>query len=543
MVIDIANQYVTKMDYQEKQQLIETIFVFSPDNKTIESIRKEYENAGFNRKVKNIIQNDETEISYIQVNYQEHTVSAFRSITSHYEIFYSQIKSSIADSKETRELIITDHIINMLGYIPVSERRVYLEGVCDVFLYQHSYGKDTYIKDVYRLGCGEELSFREQKLSVKNVQMLELGKYDLKKENGAVVLERSLREACEKMQKKESINTLSGGVDSTLTHIIMGNPASVSGSYEYEKFLCEKEYAQEAAGLLHANHTVYNISLNDYMAHMVKTVKHYGLSVYNMTAQIIHHVLAENVKANHMFVSELAGAVYGLELRTPYTEKAARKYDFSSPYNYANVNSMIAAWNDVKWIEKVFGKDLVEGQLKKRNEYVLNRLKGFHTSDISRDNYLQLGHLMYYYSNNGVGILEQTEMVFGKTISALFSARKVVEEFLSLDLHERYENEKYGEKPYAKELLNKLLPAYEVNKKKLGGSLPRTWMVTEGPMAGYFNEHDIPDFVDKSLYKMFLEPSWETSWCAKYLIMYSVWYENVMCHEVEKIPSKFKIEW
>ena len=50
-----------------------------------------------------------------------------------------------------------------------------------------------------------------------------------------------------KIQKPESVNTLSGGIDSTLTHIIMGNPKSVSGSYEHEKFLCEKEYALCAA--------------------------------------------------------------------------------------------------------------------------------------------------------------------------------------------------------------------------------------------------------------------------------------------------------
>lgn len=536
MIIDIANQYAVKINHQIDQKLIETIVIFSPDSRVIESIKKEYERSGFNKEVENIINNDETEISYIQVNYKKPMVMAFRSITSHYEIFYKEV-----NKEGKRDIIITDHIVNILSYLPVLERSICLPGICDVFLFQHNYGKETYIKNVYRLGYGEKLSFKEQRISVEIIQKLELEKYDLKEENGVDVLESSLQEACMKMKKVDSINTLSGGVDSTLTQIIMGNPVSVSGSYEYEKFLCEKEYAEDAARLLDANHTVYDISLNDYMNHMIKAVKHYGLSVYNMTAQIIHHVLAENVKESHMFVSELAGAVYGLELRTPYTEELARKYTFSDKYNYANMNSSIARQEDVEWISRLFGQELVEMQLQKRNDYVLNRLKGFHTEDISSDNYLQLGNLIYYFSNNGVGILEQTEMVFGKTISALFSARKLVEEFLSLKLQGRYEDKKYGEKPYAKELLKRLLPDYEVNKKKLGGSLPRTWMVTEGPMAGYFREHEIPDFVDKSLHPLFLEPSWETSWCVKYLIMYSVWYENVMCKEIEKIPSKFQI--
>lgn len=540
-MIDIANQYAVKIDYQKDGKLLETMILFSPDIKIIKNIRIKYENTGFSKEIENIIENDQTEISYIQINYLKHEIFAFRSITSHYELFYYEQKILGKGYEVERDIIITDHIINMLSYLPVSKRSLCIEGICDVFLYQHSYGKETYIKNIYRLGYGELLSYQENKISVQIVQTLELGKYDLKKEQGADVLENSLREACQKMQKKESINTLSGGIDSTLTHIIMGNPHSISGSYEYPKFLCEKEYAQEAARLLHANHVVYDISMKDYMNYMIKTVKHYGLSVYNMTAQIIHHVLAECVEQEHMFVSELAGAVYGLELRTPYTKEQAEKYSFFDNYNYANVNSSIARWEDVQKISNIFGKTMIDKQLTKRNDYVLNRLKGFDTYDKSSDNYLQLGHLMYWFTNNGVSVLEQTEMVFKKTISALFSARKVVEEFLSLELHERYKNEQYGEKPYAKQLLEKLLPTYDVKKKKLGGSLPRTYMVTEGPMAGYFRKHKIPDFVDKSLYDIILAPTWETSWCVKYLIMYSVWYENVMCCEVEKIPSKFQI--
>lgn len=68
-------------------------------------------------------------------------------------------------------------------------------------------------------------------------------------------------------------------------------------------------------------------------------------------------------------------------------------------------------------------------------------------------------------------------------------------------------------------------------------------MVTEGPMAGYFKTHDIPSFIDPSLRNIFLEPSWETSWCVKYLVMYSVWYENVMRCEVKKLPLKYQVSF
>ena len=59
--------------------------------------------------------------------------------------------------------------------------------------------------------------------------------------------------------------------------------------------------------------------------------------------------------------------------------------------------------------------------------------------------------------------------------------------FFSLTVYQSLSFQKYLKFPYAKQLLEKLLPTYDVKKKKLGGSLPRTYMVTEGPMAGYFS--------------------------------------------------------
>lgn len=531
MIIDIANRYIYSIEHVREGKTVGQLILFTPDSQTAKKIEKVYEKDGFCKEAEDIIMDDETEISYVSVDCVKNSVEAFRSITSHYELFYY--------TSPDGNFILTDHMVNMLSYIPAEDRRVCTEGVCDVALYQHSYGKETYVKDVYRLGYGEKLVYGQGKLTVAITQYLQLGRYDLCKENGADVLERTLADACRKMRKSDCVNTLSGGVDSTITHIIMGNPKSVSGSYEYEKFLCEKRYALDAAAMLGANHTVYDIQLSEYMDGMKGVAESYGLPPYNLTAQVMHYTLAKNVETSQMMVSELAGAVYGLELRTPYTEEKAKAYPMEHPYNYANLNSEIARLEDVHYLEKIFGKEMTDRQLAKRNEYVLSRLKGFDTADISKDNCDQLGHLMYWYSNNGVSILEQTEMKYNKTVNALFSARKVVESFLSLDIKGRYWNEKYGEKPYAKELLARLLPAYEVNKPKLGGSLPRTWMVTEGPMSGYFMEHEIPDFIDKSLYDDLRNPSWENSWGVKYMIMYSIWYENVMKQDIPSIPSQY----
>lgn len=540
MIIDITNSCAVKIDHYASNKLAESIFIYAPDCETLNNVKKQYEKEGFSKKLKQIIQDDEMEISYIQVNWNSHSLIAFRSITSHYEIFYKKINLQNKIKGKTGDIIITDHFINILSYIPVFERSVCLSGVCDMFLYQHNYGKETYIKDIYRLGYGEELAFNNNRIYVKQIQLLQLRKYDLKGQKGTHILEEALKKACGKMKRTESINTLSGGVDSTLTHIIMGNPASVSASYQTKEFLCEKEYAKEAANILRANHIIYDISMESYMKRMIKVVKQYGFPTYNMTTLIIHNELANKVLSKHMILSELAGAVCGLKLRKDYSEECKR-YTMINRNNYANRNSMIAREEDIDYIIKIFGTDLVEQRLENRNQFVLNKLHGLDAENTERDYYIQYAHLIDYYTNNGVESVEQTEIPYGKTVNSLYSSKQLLEKFLSIDIHSRYYNEVYGEKPYEKKLLEKLLPNYDVKKQKLGGSLPRTWMVTKGPMAGYFKEHEIPSFVDKLLYPLFLDPSWETSWCTKYLIMYSVWYENVMCQEVEKIPSKFQV--
>lgn len=534
MIIDLVNPYVHQMKYKTESKVAQELYLYSPDDKYAERIEKVFDDEGFSNNAEKLIKEDETELTYILIDYQDRSVSAFRSITSHYELFYYQ--------SEDETTVLTDQMVNMLSYIPVADRQVGIEGVCDTVLYQHCYGRDTFVKGVYRLGGGERIEIRNGRVELSLVQKLQLGRYRLEGESGADVLEESMRSACMLMKRKYCVNTLSGGVDSTLTHIVMGNPESVSASYEYEKFQPEKKYALDAARLLGADHTVYDIEMSDYMDLMKKVALAYGMPPYNLTAQVMHYVLAGKVDTPQMMLSELAGAVYGIEMRTPYTREKAERYPMEHPCNYSNMNSMVAAREDLDYIEKLFGGELVKGQLARRNDYVLERLEGFDTADISKDNCLQLGSLFCWFANSGMGILEQMENPFGKTVSALFSARQLVEKFLSLDLHNRYEDEVYGEKPYAKQLLERLLPGYEVNKPKLGGALPRTWMVTEGPMAGYFMEHDIPDFIDRRFYEDMRNPSWEVSWGVKYMIMYSIWYENVMTKERPGHPSKYKIE-
>lgn len=534
MIIDLVNPFVQQMKYEREGDVIQELYLYSPDDNCIQAIKNSFMEEGFSVAVQKLVQEDETELTYILIDYVQEIVRAFRSITSHYEIFYYQ--------QSRGGVILSDHMANMLSHIPSDERSVSIEGVCDSILYQYAAGKDTFVKNVYRLGYGETLEAGKGRVDTTLTQKLQISRYDLSGMDGSDVLEQSMREACGKMRKADSVNTLSGGVDSTLTQIVMGNPKSYSGCYSTEKFLHEKQYALESARMLGTDHTVCDIDMGDYMDILGRVAVSFGLPPYNITAQGLHLALMNEISSHHIMVGASAGAVYGQTMRTPYTEEKAEKYPLSSPWNYVNMNSEVAASEDFAYIERLFGRELVERQLAKRNEYVLERLQGFDTADTGKDNCLQFAHLIAWYAMNGTGVLEQMYNCSGKTVTCLFTDKKLVESFLSLPLKDRYQDSVYGEKPYAKRLLERLLPEYEVNKPKLGGSLPRTWMVTEGPMAGYFLEHDIPEFIDKKFYEDMRNPYWEVSWGVKYMILYSIWNENVMNRENPGHPSKYKVE-
>ncbi len=531
MIIDIANKNVMKMEYHQEGQICSRLYLYSLDRAFENKLRQCYEKNGFDKEAEQLIADDETEVSYIHINYTKQEVVAFRSITSHYELFYSELP----DGRK----IITDHMRNMLSYIPLKDRKVSVEAVCDVALFQHNYGRETYLKNVYRLGLGECLTLGHDKMQTQLIQLFELQKYDLKGERGEKVFEDSLRSACSKTMEKDAINTLSGGVDSTLTQIVMGNPKSVSGCYQHEKFQHEKEYALEVASMLHTDHTIYEIEMSEYLDKMKGVAAAYGMPPFNLTTQAMHLTISEHIKNTQIFVSEMAGGAFGIESRTPCTKEAAEQYPMEHLYNWANANNNVVGEEERTYLKKLFGNDMVDSRLQIRNDHVLVRLHNFDMSDHSVDNYMQLGAYIRYFSYNVVSIEEQTETEAGNRIACLTSARRLMENIASMDIKERYENDEYGAKPYAKILLKQLLPQYEVNKPKLGGSHPRTWMITEGPMAGYFQKHDIPDFVPENLWEDMKKPAWDCSWGVKHMVMYSLWKENVLDQELDKIPSKY----
>lgn len=531
MIISITNQHVKKMDYFQEGRVCSRLYLYSLDGAFENKLRQHYEKQGLCKEAQQLIADDETELSYIHINYQSHEITAFRSITSHYELFYSELPDG--------GKVITDHMRNMLAYLPFKDRAVSVEAVCDVALFQHNYGKETYLKNVYRLCLGESLIFRHGTIQVQQTQLFELQKYDLRGERGEKVIEDSLRSTCSKIMEKDAVNTLSGGVDSVLTQIIMGTSKSISGCYQQEHFQQEKEYALDAASLLHTDHTIYEITMSEYMDKLRSVAMAYGMPPFNLTTQAMHLTISEHIKNTQIFVSEMAGGAFGAESRTPCTAEAAEQYPMNHLCNWANANNNVVGEEEKTYLRKLFGKDMVDSRLQNRNDFVLAHLKNFDTSDRSIDNYIQLGAYMRYFSYNVVAIEEQTETEAGNRIACLTGARRLMEQIASLDVKGRYLNAEYGDKPYAKILLKQLLPEYDVKKPKLGGALPRTWMVTEGPMSGYFQKHDIPGFVPESLWEEMKNPAWDCSWGVKHMVMYSIWKENVLDQMLDPLPSKY----
>jgi len=203
MIIDLINSGIEKYEYTIEGREIETLIVYSPGRKEKDSIKKLYEKEGYSEQVKQLILNDELEILTININHLDGIVVVFRSITSHYNVYYclDQIKG----------FIVTDHMVNMLSYIEPDRREIDIEGVMDSYIYQFNYGVNTPVKGIFRMGAGDRLFYQSGKMDIDTIQKLMIYKYDYTRENGIRVLDKELSEALDRMVHNNTINTLSGG--------------------------------------------------------------------------------------------------------------------------------------------------------------------------------------------------------------------------------------------------------------------------------------------------------------------------------------------
>jgi asparagine synthetase B (glutamine-hydrolysing) len=262
VVVEIVSPIIKLIRCKE-----ETLLLLSPNIKLIKEIELAFSTDGFSEKVSNLLFQDDLEVTYIFIRQDSNStnIKAFRSITSHYELFY-YIKDD--------EIVITDHFKNILSYLPVEDRKISSDGFMDLVLFQRNFGKETLVKLIERLGHGELLEYIDGSTKIDILQKVNASSnmgQDYR------VIDSIINDILKNIMKDNSINTLSGGIDSTLLQTYMPNNKSISVKFNFTDYQQDVEYAIMASKLLNTNHTFITLKEEDYFDEFKNSIITYGL--------------------------------------------------------------------------------------------------------------------------------------------------------------------------------------------------------------------------------------------------------------------------
>lgn len=468
---------------------------------------------------------------------------AFRSITSAYELFYVKTQSD--------DIIISDNFRNILSLLKKEERELSIKGIVDLFLFQRNYSNETYLKSINRLGHGERLTFNslETSITTQLIQKIETTQREVNLEESIGIVDDLLGKYCSNIvdQSFNYINTLSGGVDSTLlqTYFQDFKNHSLSVAFDAEEFQPDVVYAKNASKLLNSNHTFIKLKEANYLNELKDSIAILGQPATDISSTIIYNNIS---KTNYdYFLTALgADAIFGAPVVKTILEKQAEKdkqtlaginKPVTSIEGTASTNFMIARPQDVRLVMELFGMDIVNERLQNRINYVSKRIE---CNDYPKEkvfNHIQFGHIMGFFINNQVSVLRQVGHNYNKIAASPFITKELVDVSLLINLSERYLNKSNGTKPALKILLERKVPLYFVEKSKLGGTLPRTRYCVSGPLKDYFNNHNTPDFITGKFKKAVRNANWDNSWIVLYSILFSIWNEIIFKNENLRISN------
>ncbi|MXV38998.1 hypothetical protein GO491_09990 [Flavobacteriaceae bacterium Ap0902] len=477
------------------------------------------------------------EFSLIRISFHEgipKKISAFRSITSSFELFYC-----LNDT-----LYISNSFKNILSKKDISEREVSENALIDLFLYQRNFSQETYLKNVFRLGHGEYISYMNKTDIIKKQQIekLELDSvFNLSKES-SVLLDNLLETISTQLNNNHNaINTLSGGVDSSLIQSYLDNNKSISIAYDSPEFKNEIEYAKNASKLINTEHEFINLKEKDYLTNLIEASIILGQPSPDLPNIIIANELSKTSN-NHFITSIYADSIFGLSqiknlVKSNFNIGDLINKSVSDKYGYASMNFVIAQKDNLGYVEKIFGKEKIDFQLEKRSTYINNLLVNQKNTSITVYDHIEFGSLIGFYTNNLLSIFRQIGDHYNKSFSSPFLDQSILKTSLKIPLEERYYNTTFGTKPILKKILSNRVKSYDIYNPKLGGALPRTRFCIDGPLKDYFKRFEFPDFIDNSMKKEISNPTWENSWIVSYSIFYSIWVENVLKNNTLKLTK------
>ncbi len=297
------------------------------------------------------------------------------------------------------------------------------EAMVQHFLFRYALGTHTYFEDIHRLLSGQRLHWRGSKIALKQVRSLrrepDAPTFERVDAHGLGMLYESMDTVVGAYIKDIKAaggwfgNMLSGGVDSSLLQVLINGHVptperrkTLSYGMQAPGFEFEIEYAQEAGQMLQTDHTVVEMTPQDYPELLVRTIETLG---YPIPAEsqpcklaIAEYLSTSDSDLRFFFVGTggdtlhgttlarkmaLLESVRGLPLAAPVMRLAAavlrpfaRKKahglrqvagmlsGLDDPYSYKIPINTVAMYTDIDMAHRSFGAEALKQAFRYRHE-------------------------------------------------------------------------------------------------------------------------------------------------------------------------------
>jgi asparagine synthetase B (glutamine-hydrolysing) len=472
---------------------------------------------------------------------------AWRGLFSHAELYYS--------SGATGEVVLTDHIRNVIARLPLSDRYPSDDGIAEHFLFRRPYGNTSYSAHVTRLGNAEHVEID-----------LDSGKREAAVFDriAAVPTERSTDEYLEMMGGKleaslvavkgdDSALFFSGGVDSTLLmSYVPADAQPFTFVADTAEFCAETDYARNAAALLGVSLNEVPMPEEEFLRMMETATEIQGAPCFDdavpyLTRLIVEQPMGQLVLGHgadsafgmslklarfsswfrHPLVLQPLRAVadkmpghFGYRMRqvVPIAEGFGRS--LHDPFGYAGG---IRTSGKTPLLEKALGKDVIDAAPQRELDYALARVELTVDPKDSFWAHLELAHWLVTFNNPIATNLAVANSV-GRRIVGPYCDPDVLTALATIPVYDRYVR-RLSAKWLLKELLVRRVPEYPVGQRKKSTAFPWRRFYTDGPLTHFWESYPVPDMFDGDLRNELVAEPMVNTWTA---MSYAVWLERVV---------------
>ena len=480
----------------------------------------------------------------------------WRGINSNFECYYY--------NKIQKEFLLSDTFHNIVAKTPIEARILSENSIIDHMLFRTIPGKNTYSTLISRVGQGEKITID---FSTNNIRGDQFEKIELNPSNcnnHLLSLEESLNNNISSHFSENDCSVLlTGGIDSTLlTALAPHGCTTLSTEINTPEWSFERKYAEDAVKLTGSQHTFYSIDENNYLSELENTIDLLCMSPHHLQTVLMN--TAFHTSPTVFLTGEMADCLFGKERSIQYEcwrtweylhsrlpwritsriPKSVLRNLFSADIEYWHLtrekvsstksfaqNSSI--WSQISTLEKIFSPEKIQQRIEARWQYVsdlglkpLSDLQGIVPQQ-------EASQWLTFFAEDTLSIWRQLAFAQGKSLYAPFAARSVINYLLSVPPSNRYSKNKRA-KYLLKDLLNKKLPAYQVDKPKGHSGLPLERYFQNGPLSNAFEIYSAPDFISYSHFEKLKKQPNNLTWN---ILVMSILQKRIFAANISEIEN------